>query len=72
MKEEEEDWNNERELDNENTKLTQFLRTGIKVSMLDKIKVSEKRKTTMMNAENSLVRSNVNINQLSNRNKSDN
>jgi hypothetical protein len=52
MKIEEEDWDNEKELDMENTKLTNFLRTGIKVSMLDKIKVEEKRKKMMsMNGE---------------------
>ena len=63
MKIEEEDWDNEKELDYENTRITNFLRTGIKVSMLDKIKVQDKRKKMMsMNGEmNNITQSNSNL-----------
>lgn len=47
MKEEEEDWNNESELDLHNTRVTHFLRTGIRPNVLDKISDLKKtRKTT--------------------------
>jgi hypothetical protein len=63
MKIEEEDWENEKELDYENTRISNFLRTGIKVSMLDKIKVQDKRKKMMsMNGEmNNITQSNSNL-----------